>query len=56
MIRPARLERIEILPLPSTSPANASIPRTVKLERWREMLRWSTPQGGKARKRVSSSR
>ena len=56
MIRPARLERTEILALPSTSPANASIPRTVKLERWRELLRWSTPEDGKARNPVSSSR
>jgi double-stranded uracil-DNA glycosylase len=56
MIRPARLGRIEILALPSTSPANASIPRTVKLERWRELLRWSTPEDGKARNPVSSSR
>ena len=56
MIRPARLERTEILALPSTSPANASIPRTVKLERWRELLRWSTPRDAKARNPVSSSR
>ena len=38
-----RLERTEILALPSTSPANASIPRDVKLERWSALLRWSTP-------------
>jgi hypoxanthine-DNA glycosylase len=30
---------LEILALPSTSPANASIPRDVKLERWRALLR-----------------
>jgi len=36
-----RLGTLEILALPSTSPANASIPRDVKLERWRELLRWS---------------
>lgn len=39
-----RLERIALLALPSTSPANASIPRAEKLERWRELLRF-TPQG-----------
>jgi hypoxanthine-DNA glycosylase len=36
-----RLKTIEILAMPSTSPANASIPRAVKLERWRELLRWA---------------
>lgn len=52
-----RLETLEILALPSTSPANASIPRDVKLERWRELLRWSKDDAeaesasGKARKR-----
>jgi TDG/mug DNA glycosylase family protein len=39
-----RLRRLEVLDLPSTSPANASIPRDVKLERWRALLRWSTPR------------
>ena len=34
---------LEVLALPSTSPANASIPRARKLERWREMLAWSSP-------------
>jgi hypoxanthine-DNA glycosylase len=38
-----RLKRLEILALPSTSPANASIPRAVKLERWRVLLRWAKP-------------
>ena len=54
MVPPARLARIEILALPSTSPANASIPRDVKLERWRALLLWSTPamRGGVAPKRV----
>ena len=59
LIPSARLERIEILALPSTSPANASIPREVKLESWRALLRWSTarrPHAGKAGKRVSSAR
>ena len=41
-IRAERLQRIEILALPSTSPANASIPRDVKLERWRSLLRWTS--------------
>jgi double-stranded uracil-DNA glycosylase len=42
-IAPARLDRIALLALPSTSPANASIPREEKLERWRELLSFSTP-------------
>ena len=38
---------IEVLALPSTSPANASIPRAAKLERWRALLRWAaTPPLG----------
>jgi len=40
-IEPAR--RPHVLALPSTSPANASIPRARKLERWRELLEWSRP-------------
>jgi hypoxanthine-DNA glycosylase len=35
--------RIEILALPSTSPANASISRAEKRRRWRALLRWATP-------------
>jgi hypoxanthine-DNA glycosylase len=31
----------QILALPSTSPANASIPRARKLERWSELLAWT---------------
>jgi TDG/mug DNA glycosylase family protein len=58
LIDATRLRQLEILDLPSTSPANASIPRDVKLERWRALLRWSTPQQtGKmreARGRMSS--
>ncbi|HEY6984521.1 MAG TPA: DNA-deoxyinosine glycosylase [Rhodanobacteraceae bacterium] len=41
-IRPERLAGIDVLALPSTSPANASIPRAVKLDRWRELLRFRT--------------
>lgn len=48
-IGPARLADIEILALPSTSPANASIPRTVKLERWRDLLRFAAPTSSLAR-------
>ena len=33
--------RITQLDLPSTSPANASIPRARKLERWRLLLAWT---------------
>jgi len=32
--------RIEILALPSTSPANASVPRAEKRRRWRAVLQW----------------
>jgi G:T/U-mismatch repair DNA glycosylase len=42
-IAPERLDRVALLALPSTSPANASIPRAEKLERWRELLRWASP-------------
>jgi hypoxanthine-DNA glycosylase len=58
-IDPERFGRIEVLALPSTSPANASIPREVKLERWRALLRWSAPQperGRVTRLRASQSR
>ena len=40
-IRPDRRDGLAILALPSTSPANASIPRAQKVERWRELLRWA---------------
>jgi hypoxanthine-DNA glycosylase len=36
-IAPARRDALVVLALPSTSPANASIPRAQKLERWRAM-------------------
>lgn len=48
-IRPARLADIELLALPSTSPANASIPRAVKLERWRDLLRFAAPTSAPVR-------
>jgi len=34
--------RITQIDLPSTSPANASIPRARKLERWRQLQDWTT--------------
>jgi hypoxanthine-DNA glycosylase len=43
-IPPARREQLQILQLPSTSPANASIARAVKLEKWRALLAWSVPR------------
>jgi TDG/mug DNA glycosylase family protein len=58
-ITPERLDRIALLALPSTSPANASIPKDEKLERWRGLLRWATPSGRlpvPRRNRVSSDR
>jgi TDG/mug DNA glycosylase family protein len=36
-------ERIVILALPSTSPANASIPRAEKRRRWSVLLQWAKP-------------
>lgn len=39
----ARMAALQVLALPSTSPANASIPRAVKLARWREILAWVDP-------------
>ncbi|MBX3702070.1 MAG: DNA-deoxyinosine glycosylase [Dokdonella sp.] len=42
-IDPARMARLQILALPSTSPANASMPRALKLERWRALLDWADP-------------
>ncbi|HEY6940634.1 DNA-deoxyinosine glycosylase [Dokdonella sp.] len=41
-----RRERIAVLALPSTSPANASISRMDKLERWRELLAWTHSAAG----------
>ena len=36
--------RITQLDLPSTSPANASIPRAMKFERWRQLQDWASPR------------
>ena len=49
-IVPSRRERLAILHLPSTSPANASISRDVKLERWRALLDFSTPRRTRRRR------
>ncbi|MBZ0222001.1 MAG: DNA-deoxyinosine glycosylase [Dokdonella sp.] len=38
-----RTSALQILALPSTSPANASIPRARKLESWRVLREWSLP-------------
>lgn len=38
-------ERVTLLELPSTSPANASMPRAVKLRRWSELRRWLDSAG-----------
>lgn len=38
-IAPGIADRLTVLALPSTSPANASIPRATKLQRWRALLR-----------------
>lgn len=43
-----RLRALTLLALPSTSPANASIAREVKFERWAEIARFSTAQNGRA--------
>lgn len=37
-IEPTRRAVLTVLALPSTSPANASIPRAAKLKRWRALL------------------
>ena len=39
-IDPARRAALEILALPSTSPANAAQPRALKLERWSVLREW----------------
>lgn len=50
---PAVRERIEVLALPSTSPANASISRNEKLEKWSALTRYTidpTPTARQARR------
>ena len=37
--------QVELLDLPSTSPANASMPRALKLERWRVLREWTAEPG-----------
>ena len=38
---PPLRERVCVIDLPSTSPANASIPRATKFERWRALQQWA---------------
>jgi len=40
------VERVAVLALPSTSPANASIPRAEKRRRWSVLLEWAKTPGG----------
>lgn len=40
LIEPARRARLAILPMPSTSPANASLPPVRKREQWEGLRRW----------------
>ncbi|MBX3687917.1 DNA-deoxyinosine glycosylase [Dokdonella sp.] len=42
-ISATRMAALQILALPSTSPANASIPRARKLECWRVLREWILP-------------
>jgi hypoxanthine-DNA glycosylase len=37
--------QVALLDLPSTSPANASMPRALKLERWRVLREWTAEPG-----------
>jgi hypoxanthine-DNA glycosylase len=48
-----RRDALAIHALPSTSPANASIPRDVKLERWRVLLDFAAPDA-RTRRRTQS--
>jgi hypoxanthine-DNA glycosylase len=43
LLDPALRDRVAILALPSTSPANASIPRAEKRRRWSVLLQWAKP-------------
>ena len=47
----AQRARITLLELPSTSPANASIARAVKLERWRVLREWTRRPSSRRRTR-----
>lgn len=40
-LKPALRERVDVLALPSTSPANASIPRAEKFAQWHVLLRYA---------------
>lgn len=55
-----RIARLALLDLPSTSPANASMPRAEKLERWRVLAQWAPPperlRNGAAVSRLLDSR
>lgn len=61
-LEPALRDRVTLLDLPSTSPANASIPRARKLERWSVLLQWcrsaadagAVPRQGRRRGAVPS--
>ena len=55
-IAPARSEALAILALPSTSPANASIPRDVKLERWRALLDFAPARARTRRRNQTGAR
>jgi len=44
LVPSVRREALTVLALPSTSPANAAIPRAAKLQAWRGMLRFATPR------------
>ena len=55
-IAPARREALTILALPSTSPANASIRREVKLERWRALLDFAPARARTRRRNQTSAR
>jgi hypoxanthine-DNA glycosylase len=51
-----RRDALAILALPSTSPANASIPREVKLERWRTLLDFAPPAARTRRRKQSGAK
>jgi len=41
---PVLRERVSVIDLPSTSPANASMPRAVKFEHWRVLQQWAAQE------------